>query len=444
MNACVECYFIGVFRRILTAFGLLLVVTTVCNAHFFTQPGGFLYAQYKLNHKVIVTTADGKMAVVLKNDEYPNLHRALITTFDLTSGVVLDNESMGFGPLGVELAETENGIRVVVLTSEGGPRKIYLFSLDSAGNLTLINSTQLTTSGTDLGSNIVVSAGSQTGFAIVASADFQVKELVTFSLVNASILNRYSASNPQWQIYADLVVSLMERNDKRILTFMNDVSAAPRLQLIDVFNPLEPVDLGGIPLPNSGSFLGSGNGAAAFSLDGRYAFTGSPYMELVAVDLQTMQAISHIDGTYGCSNVRILENVQERLLAAQCFGNPGANDLSGGIRLINATNPAQISVINTFNLSNADVISRGDVVFSKTGKHMLVQTGQRLLAVTVPALTTAWTEPVPGATESFPVASHDLVLYGEHERVLGAWGNTATLFGLFEVDRRRRGQTVSD
>lgn len=83
-GTCVECYFIGVFRRILTAFGLLLVVTTVCNAHFFTQPGGFPYAQYKLNHKVIVTTADGKMAVVLKNDEYPNSHRALITTFDPT------------------------------------------------------------------------------------------------------------------------------------------------------------------------------------------------------------------------------------------------------------------------------------------------------------------------------------------------------------------------
>ena len=244
----------------------------------------------------------------------------------------------------------------------------------------LITSTQLTASIADFGSNVVVSAGSQTGFAIVSSADLRAKDLVTFSLIDASILNRHRVDDPQWLIYADLVVSMVERNDKRILTFMNDVIKAPRLQLIDVFNPSQPEDLGGIPLPNSGSYFGGGNGAAAFSLDGRYAFTSSPYMELVAVDLQTMQAISHIDGTYGCSNVRIHENGEERLLAAQCFGNPGGGDMSGGIRLINTTKPAQISVINTFNLSNADLIYRGDVVFSETGKHMLVQTGQRLLA----------------------------------------------------------------
>jgi hypothetical protein len=74
------------------------VVTTGCNAHFFTQPGSFGYALYKLNHKVVVTTPDGKIAVVLKNDDYPNVHRALITSFDPTSGVVLDNKSLGFGP----------------------------------------------------------------------------------------------------------------------------------------------------------------------------------------------------------------------------------------------------------------------------------------------------------------------------------------------------------
>jgi hypothetical protein len=151
----------------LVSASILLFASSIARAQFFTLPGDFSYSLNSIR-QVFDVSPDGKLAVALSNDP-ASVHRALLTTFDPVLATQFDSKTFGFGPLGVQLAETANGLRVVVLTSEGGPRRIYLFDLSPAGKLTQLASTQLTTSGTDFGSNIVLSASSQAGFVIVAS-----------------------------------------------------------------------------------------------------------------------------------------------------------------------------------------------------------------------------------------------------------------------------------
>jgi hypothetical protein len=413
---------------------LIILGADICDAHFFRQPGTFIYASNTPIYKGFDTTADGKFAVALK-DDLPNSQAGLLTSFDPTSGTVFDTANFGFGPLDVALAETSNGIRVVVLMSEGGPRKIYLYSLDSAGKFTLITSTQLTTSNIDLGSNLVLSAGSQTGFVIVSQTTAFYADLVTFSLNDGSILNRLQVSNGQAQLFQETYVSMVERSNKRMLTFLKNV-LSPSLEVIDAINPSQPVDKGAITLPNGGTYSSGGNAAVAFSADGRYAFMSGSYVEFVAVDLSVMQTVSSMSGTYVCGNMHIYENAQQRLLATQCRDTPA-------ILLIDATNPSLPQVINVLNLNSTETMEGGDVAFSTTGTRLFVQTGQRLFASTLPGLTTAWSETVPGAGGSYYAPPHHVMTYGARERVIAAWGDDA-LFGSFEGDMKRRGQLTSD
>src|SRR5262249_41086211 len=138
--------------------------------------------------KVFDITPDGKTAVSLQNPSFTG--QALLTSFDPLSGTVFDSQTFGFGPLEVQFVQTVSGSRVFVLTSEGGPRTLYMFSLSSSGKLAQLASTQLTTSGVDAGSNLVISNTGQFGAVIVAEAPGTGYSLVTFSLLDASVLSR--------------------------------------------------------------------------------------------------------------------------------------------------------------------------------------------------------------------------------------------------------------
>jgi len=142
-------------------------------------------------NQVFDVTADGKIGVSLRNDPV-SVHPSILTTFDPILGTQMDSKTFGFGPLGVALAQVGSSVRAVVLTSEGGPRRIYLFDVSSTGQLTQLASTQLTTSNSDGGSNLVLSGDAQAGFVIVYSNSGA--DLVAFSLLDGAILNRLALS----------------------------------------------------------------------------------------------------------------------------------------------------------------------------------------------------------------------------------------------------------
>jgi hypothetical protein len=102
-----------------------------------TQSGRFAYP---LNSPGVCVNSRQELAVSLENDA-ADVFSAFLTTLDPLTLTEFDHKTFGSGPLEVKLAQTSAGVRVVVLTSEGGPRKIYLFDLAPTGQLTQITST---------------------------------------------------------------------------------------------------------------------------------------------------------------------------------------------------------------------------------------------------------------------------------------------------------------
>lgn len=75
----------------------------------------------------------------------------------------------------------------MVLTGTAG-RTVYLFDISSTGQISQITSTQLSTSNSVGGSNIVLSGQGAAGFAVVIGGI--ERELVSFSLNDGSVLKR--------------------------------------------------------------------------------------------------------------------------------------------------------------------------------------------------------------------------------------------------------------
>lgn len=217
--------------RLPVALCFVFLLAGLCRAQFFTLPGSFSYALNSIN-QVFDVSPDGRIAVTLRND--PNAaHTALLTTFDPLTGAQLDSKSFGFGPLGVQLAEVGGSLRAVVLTSQGGPRAVTIFDVADDGKLTQRASTQLTTSGTDSGSNIVLSGKAGAGFALVVSGSG--KDLVTFSLNDGSVVSRLAVPPPL--SFAQDTLEMVETPDKRLLAFLGDLST---LRLVDATSPASP------------------------------------------------------------------------------------------------------------------------------------------------------------------------------------------------------------
>lgn len=215
---------------LLLAISFLAVINV--SAQFFTQSGNFLYA-LNSSHQVFALAPDNKIAVSFENDRG-------LTTFDPITGTEFDHKSFGFGPLEVGIAQTSAGLRVAVLTSQGGPRQIWVFALSQTGQLTQIGSTQLTTSNSDFGSNLVLSTNADVGFVLVADG------LVTFSLLDGAVLNKFNSP-------AAGSLALSEANGKRVLAIHGGAS----MTLVNLINPIQPVVLGSVSFPANGETSGS-------------------------------------------------------------------------------------------------------------------------------------------------------------------------------------------
>ena len=392
----------------------LLVFCATANAQYFPLPGTFFYAGVRPSNQVFDVSADGKIAIALRNDPF-GVHPAFLTTFDPILGTQFDSKTFGFGPLEVRLAQVGANLRAVVLTSEGGPRRIYLFDITPDGKLTQIASTQLTTSNTDAGSNLVLSGSGAVGFTIVAGA---IGELITFSLNDGVILKRTIVpSLPN-------TLAMYDAPGKRLLAFRN----GDHLKVLNALDPAQPLEIASVPLVDNDEFSAVPDDGIVFSSDGRFVFFANQFFEFAAIDLDTKAIVGTIPGNFRFLRIASYEDSQRRLLAV--LSGPAATGGTSSLLLVDATNPAQLTVVNSVIPGARTYFS-----FSGNGSRLYVADSAKLTAYNLPNFSTIWEQPVTGQSPD----TYQLRVYGPNDEILGAWQVSGGLgftsfFGAFPAN----------
>jgi hypothetical protein len=398
--------------QLLFALSICLLISSTGHAQYFTLPGWHAYA-LNSRRQVFDLSPDGKIGISLRNDPVAT-HPARLTTFDPILGTQLDTKTFGFGPLEVCLAQVGNNLRAVVLTSEGGPRRIYLFDVSPTGLLTQLTSTQLTTSNTDGGSNVVLSGAGAVGFVSVASTNGA--DVTAFSLNDGAILSSLPGSTA-----ATLVMK--ETATSRVIAFRQ----GNVVKIVNAMNPSQLSVIGSVTLVSNGEFSGSGEGLA-FSDDGRYLFVANQFYDFAAIDLNSFQIVGTIAGAnYRFVRVRVVEKGAQRLLAV--LSSQSGTGGTTALLLVDATNPAQLTVVNQYiPLAGESFFYKADFAFSHDGLRLYAAAREKLIAFDLPTFNKAWEQPVPNSMQV-----HQLRVYGPNDEVLGAWDTQAPIatFGAF-------------
>ena len=404
--------------RVASVFAPAIVVSfLICataNAQYFPLPGTFFYAGVRPSNQVFDVSPDGKIAIALRNDPIAT-HPAFLTTFHPILGTQLDSKTFGFGPLEVRLAQVGANLRAVVLTSEGGPRRIYLFDIAADGKLTQIASTQLTPSNTDGGSNLVLSGSGGVGFTIVAAAN---GELVSFSLNDGSIIKRTAVPSLPNSL------AMYEAPGKRLLAFRS----GDQFKVFDALDAAQPQEIASVPLVGNNEFSANPDDGVAFSSDGRFAFVVNQFFNFAAIDLNTKSIVGTIPGNFRFFRIASFEDSQRRLLAV--LSGPAGTGGVSSLLLVDATNPAQLTVVN-----NITPGARTYFSFSSNGSRLYVADSTRLTAYNLPNFSTIWEQPVTGQSPD----TYQLRVYGTDDEILGAWQVSAglgftSLFGAFPAN----------
>lgn len=383
-------------------FFVVLVTLAVCltaNAQYFKFSGSFTYSgiPFRPGNRVFDVSPDGKMGVVLRNDRV-NSHSAVITTFHPLFGDQFDSETFGFGPLEVRMAQVGSGLRAVVLTSQGGPRRIYLFDISPTGQLTEIGFTDLTTSGTDAGSTMVLSGAAGLGWVAVAGSSGL--ELVCFNLNTGAIVKRSSLTgNPE-------TLTLNEGPGRRMIAYRG----GDNLRIVNVLDPANPVETASVPLVRNAEFSGIPTDEIAFSADGRYVFLVNQLYNFAAIDLNTQQIVATLDSSFRLLRIETFEDSQRRLLAI--LSAPSGTVNSSALLLIDATNPGQLQILE--NISPAPVER---FKFSHDGTRLFAASPTRLVAFNLPDFTTIWEQPTPNS----PIRANQMHVYGPDDEIVAAW-----------------------
>lgn len=401
--------FLNVSSYVVAIIVVAAIFTVTASAQFSNPSGGFLYALNQNQVDVFDISPDGKLAIVLRNDPVA-AHPAIITTFDPVLGTQFDSKTFGFGPLAVRLTKVGNNLRAVVLTSEGGPRRIYLFDVSNTGQLTQIASTQLTASGADGGSNLVLSGSGAVGFAAVfASAN---SEIVSFSLNDGSIIKRVAVpTSPPNRL------ALYESANKRLLAFRQGTT----LKVLDVLDPAQPAEVASVPLVTNAEVGGIFNDSIGFSADGQFVFFANQFFNFAAIDLNTKQIVGTISGNFRFLRLEVFEDGQKRWLAV--LSGPATTGGISALLLVDATNPSQMSVVKTVSPTSTAYFK-----FAHDGSRLYAAEGSQLVAYDLPAFSTAWMQTVPGSLTT----AHQVSVYGSNDEILGAWSDGSTaIIGTF-------------
>ena len=399
--------FIKLTSALLVTFTALLFTLTV-KGQYLEQSGALLYALNHPSRQVFDISPDSKIAIALKNDA-TSVHPAMLTTFDPILGTQFDTKTFGFGPLNVRLAKVGTNLRALVLTSQGGPRKIFLFDVSPTGQLTEIASTQLTTSIGDAGSNLAVSGSAAAGFVIVltdAGAD-----VVSFSLNTGAIIKRFPISS------APNTIALYENQTARLLAFR----IGNQLKVLDVLDPSNPVETASVPLVSNNEFSGSFDDGIAFSTDGRYVFLANQFFNFAAIDLNTKQIVGTIPGAdFRFRVVESFETPQQRLLAVASLTSGTVS--TSALLIVDATDPSKMVILNNVSPSPGQYFK-----FSKDGSRIFAANNTGLKAIDLLSLATAWEQPAPFDA----LVVHQLQPFGNGDEIMGAWSVSGTLTSLF-------------
>ena len=395
---------------------LMFVFSLTANAQFFKLSGSFTYANIpsRPGNQVFDISPDGKMGIALRND-FNNPHLPVITTFHPLFGDQFDTKTFGFGPLEVRLAKVGNNLRAVVLTSQGGPRRIYLFDVSPTGQLTEIGFTDLTTSNGDSSTNMVLSGTAGLGWVGVIGSSGTGRELVCFNLNSGAIVKR----SPLAGFPESLVLN--EGSGRRVVAYRGNSD----LKIVNVLDPANPVETASVPLVRNAEFSADIIDEIVFSNDGRYAFVANQFYNFAAIDLNTQQIVATLDSSFRFLRIESFEDSQRRLLAVLSASTGTAN--SSALLLIDATNPGQLTILK--NISPAPVER---FKFSNDGSRLFAASATRLVAFNLPDFTTIWEQ----ATTNNPNRSNGLHVYGPDNEIVGAWwysdgtGNGA-LIGAF-------------
>jgi DNA-binding beta-propeller fold protein YncE len=383
----------------------LFASPTLTHAQFFTVPGSFSYAFIERRQVFDVNSA-GTLGIVLRNSPgAPDI--PLLSTFNAETAVLLDSQSEGFGPLGVRLAQIPQGLRAVMLTSQGGARSIFLYSVEPTGLLARITQTQLTPSLADGGSHLVVSPMSQAGFALVQGGAGPGKELVSFSLVNGSILGRLPIGPTA--TFEDAMAMVEIPDGRRLLAYFNQTNS---VAIVDASNVALPVVLGTIPLPSVSLTEGMPQGVV-FSRDGRYLFASNGFSDLSAIAVSTMSVVGSLGGTLRFGPLEATQGPYGTQLAALSrIGTTSTYTVS----LVDANDPAHLVVVRQYSDS---LPSKSPMAFSQDGKRLYVGKGNSVAILNLPTLQQLRLVALPPMS----VQPQQVMVAGP--RVFAAWGASA-------------------
>jgi hypothetical protein len=387
----------------------------------FQFSGDYNYLLNRPPNDALILTPDQQKGITLTSATSP-FNGGYLNSFDVKTGNQLDSKYVGFGALDFDLVRLSDGIRVVALTSRGGPRTIQIYDLDGAGRLTFRSETQLTPSGTDDGSNLVLSSRARAGFVRVVNAQ-NLPEIVSFSLDTGAILQHFGFTFVN-------VLNFVENSGRSFIVAGLNQS----LQFIDASNPSQLVLLGTVTLPSTGR---SGNGGiiAVFSSDGNLAFAGGDFARLTAINVRTRQIIGSLDSNYWSSNLKLVEVKGTRLL-----GLRGGNEDLGffrGILILNATDPSALSIINQIDLGNSDFFSRRDFAFSQDATKLVLMRDNGIATYRLPQLTKLLDISLP---TSF---GFNVLTALQPERIFGAWGSNNNFSSVVYSIPNRVNKTIN-
>lgn len=364
-------------------------------------PGDYNYLLNKPPNDPLLFTPDRRIGLTYTSVISP-LNGGYVTSFDLATGATLDSEYAGFGALDFEVVQLTDGMRVVALTSRGGPRTVTIYDLSPTGTLTFRAERQLTTSGSDEGSNLVLSGKARAGFVRVAGIQ-SLSEVVAFSLDTGEILNRAALPRSDY-------LNVYDSASRALLVTGRNVT----LRFYDVTNPAQFTSLGDAVIPPIGAGSEFQDIYTVFSQDGSVVFAGGQATKLSAVDTNTRQVLGTLAANYSSNNLKIFESGATRLV-----GIRGANSDESflGITVVDASNPANMNVVNRLSLGSQNFFNRRTFAFSRTGKSLIVASDTGVLTYRLPEMIETLNASL------FTSFGFTVATALDPERIFGAWGS---------------------
>ena len=403
-----------VTKSLPAAFGLclLLALTPSSSAEFFDLPGAYFYRGIN----VFDVDSDGSIAVNLTNGD-DNAHDAVVRTFNPRTGEQLSRKIAGFGPAEVRLTKTVRGMRVVALTTEGGPSSVTIFKVRDSGKLVQIAKTRLTDSNTDERTNIVFGPDGLIGFIIVPTLGTSDHQMVAFNVETGAIVSRTIVPR------SNGLIGITSLQDRSLLLYSRFFPESV-LAVIDVTNASEPRETGTVQLPR-GASQSTFSDITSFAFLGDLVFVANSFFDFAIVDLSTLHLVSSGFADEMVISVQGFRDQSNRLMLLT-ETNSGSSQSIRWLVLVDASNPENLIELGRYqsNVKPTDysVGAAGDRVY------VAFETGLRVLRL--PGFGVIWETEIPNPQGNIAFL---VKTFGQLEQVISTWGIFKSTFGSWVV-----------